>query len=153
GRTPCFSACDPWADHIATRRCQRGSRGLPLSLAATPSACGACIVATTAADAGSRQVCVGLRRRTRRLRARRRAGRSPRSNPHRPRNEGTMHACLTWGFGAKRRRTERQSAHFNIADLVLLKAVFGSAQELKVPVLVGLKREMKMSYNKPINSS
>ncbi|HYR85156.1 MAG TPA: class II fructose-bisphosphate aldolase [Terriglobia bacterium] len=28
--------------------------------------------------------------------------------------------------------------HFNIADLVLLKAVFASAQELKVPVLVGV---------------
>src|SRR5262245_26166449 len=28
--------------------------------------------------------------------------------------------------------------HFNVADLVLLKAVFGSAQELKVPVLVGV---------------
>lgn len=28
--------------------------------------------------------------------------------------------------------------HFNIADLVLLKAVFSSAQELKVPVLVGV---------------
>ena len=28
--------------------------------------------------------------------------------------------------------------HFNIADLVLLKAVFTSAQELNVPVLVGL---------------
>ena len=27
--------------------------------------------------------------------------------------------------------------HFNVADLVLLKAVFSSAQELKVPVLVG----------------
>lgn len=27
--------------------------------------------------------------------------------------------------------------HFNVADLVLLKAVFGAAQELKVPVLVG----------------
>ncbi len=27
--------------------------------------------------------------------------------------------------------------HFNIADLVLLKAVFASAQELRVPVLVG----------------
>src|SRR5882724_1193684 len=27
--------------------------------------------------------------------------------------------------------------HFNIADLVLLKAVFAAAQELKVPVLVG----------------
>ena len=27
--------------------------------------------------------------------------------------------------------------HFNIADLILLKAVFASAQELKVPVLVG----------------
>ena len=27
--------------------------------------------------------------------------------------------------------------HFNIADLVLLKAVFASARELKVPVLVG----------------
>ena len=28
--------------------------------------------------------------------------------------------------------------HFNIADLVLLKAVFGAARELKVPVIVGL---------------
>ncbi|MGA2811359.1 MAG: class II fructose-bisphosphate aldolase [Candidatus Acidiferrum sp.] len=28
--------------------------------------------------------------------------------------------------------------HFNIADLVLLKAVFGAAQDLKVPVLVGV---------------
>ena len=28
--------------------------------------------------------------------------------------------------------------HFNISDLVLLKAVFASAQELKVPVLVGV---------------
>jgi fructose-bisphosphate aldolase, class II len=27
--------------------------------------------------------------------------------------------------------------HFNIADLVLLKAVFASARELKVPVMVG----------------
>src|SRR6516164_6017209 len=27
--------------------------------------------------------------------------------------------------------------HFNVADLVLLKAVFASARELKVPVLVG----------------
>ena len=27
--------------------------------------------------------------------------------------------------------------HFNVADLVLLKAVFSSAQELQVPVLVG----------------
>ena len=27
--------------------------------------------------------------------------------------------------------------HFNIADLVLLKAVFTSAQELNVPVMVG----------------
>jgi fructose/tagatose bisphosphate aldolase len=28
--------------------------------------------------------------------------------------------------------------HFNVVDLVLLKAVFVSAQELKVPVLVGV---------------
>jgi fructose-bisphosphate aldolase class II len=28
--------------------------------------------------------------------------------------------------------------HFNISDLVLLKAVFGAARELNVPVLVGL---------------
>src|SRR5215469_13989925 len=28
--------------------------------------------------------------------------------------------------------------HFNIADLVLLKAVFAAAQELKVPVMVGV---------------
>jgi fructose-bisphosphate aldolase, class II len=31
--------------------------------------------------------------------------------------------------------------HFNIADLALLKAVFASAQELKVPVLVGVSEE------------
>ena len=30
--------------------------------------------------------------------------------------------------------------HFNVADLVLLKAVFAAAQELKVPVVVGLSR-------------
>jgi fructose-bisphosphate aldolase class II len=38
------------------------------------------------------------------------------------------------------RETQKAGAaigHFNIADLVLLKAVFASAQELKVPVLVG----------------
>jgi fructose-bisphosphate aldolase, class II len=28
--------------------------------------------------------------------------------------------------------------HFNISDLVLLKAIFEAAQELKVPVIVGL---------------
>jgi fructose-bisphosphate aldolase, class II len=28
--------------------------------------------------------------------------------------------------------------HFNIADLVLLKAVFAAAQELKVPVMIGV---------------
>jgi fructose-bisphosphate aldolase, class II len=28
--------------------------------------------------------------------------------------------------------------HFNISDLITLKAVFASAQELKVPVLVGV---------------
>jgi fructose-bisphosphate aldolase class II len=32
----------------------------------------------------------------------------------------------------------RAIGHFNISDLVLLKAVFGAAQEQKVPVLVGL---------------
>ena len=38
------------------------------------------------------------------------------------------------------RQTEKNGVaigHFNIADLVLLKAVFASAQELKVPVMVG----------------
>src|SRR5262245_35025002 len=28
--------------------------------------------------------------------------------------------------------------HFNVADLVLLKAVFAAAQELKVPVIIGV---------------
>jgi fructose-bisphosphate aldolase class II len=28
--------------------------------------------------------------------------------------------------------------HFNVSDLVLLKAIFEAAQELKVPVIVGL---------------
>jgi len=27
--------------------------------------------------------------------------------------------------------------HFNVSDLVLLKAVFGAAQDLNVPVIVG----------------
>ena len=30
--------------------------------------------------------------------------------------------------------------HFNVADLVLLKAVFAAAREVKVPVLVGRVR-------------
>lgn len=56
--------------------------------------------------------------------------------------------------------------HFNISDLVLLKAVFGAARELNVPVLVGLSegerefvgtgqiaalvREMREEYDFPI---
>jgi fructose-bisphosphate aldolase class II len=28
--------------------------------------------------------------------------------------------------------------HFNVADLVLLKAVFAAAQELNVPVIIGV---------------
>ena len=43
-------------------------------------------------------------------------------------NEGMRAAC--WFNAAV--------AHFNIADFVMLKAVFASAQELKVPVIVGL---------------
>ncbi len=35
------------------------------------------------------------------------------------------------------RKTGVAVGHFNVADLVLLKAVFSSAQELRVPVLVG----------------
>ncbi len=35
-------------------------------------------------------------------------------------------------------RNEVAIGHFNVADLVLLKAVFASAQELEVPVLVGV---------------
>jgi fructose-bisphosphate aldolase, class II len=31
----------------------------------------------------------------------------------------------------------RAVGHFNIADFVMLKAVFASAQDLKVPVIVG----------------
>ena len=38
----------------------------------------------------------------------------------------------------KTQATGMAIGHFNIADLVLLKAVFASAQELKVPVLVGV---------------
>lgn len=34
--------------------------------------------------------------------------------------------------------TKRAIGHFNVSDLVLLKAVFGAARELSVPVLVGL---------------
>ena len=44
-------------------------------------------------------------------------------------------------LGSVLRQTEKNGVaigHFNIADLVLLKAVFASAQELKVPVLVGV---------------
>jgi fructose-bisphosphate aldolase class II len=35
-------------------------------------------------------------------------------------------------------QTGKAIGHFNISDLVLLKAVFGAARELNVPVLVGL---------------
>jgi fructose/tagatose bisphosphate aldolase len=35
-------------------------------------------------------------------------------------------------------QTGKAIGHFNISDLVLLKAVFGAARELSVPVLVGL---------------
>jgi fructose-bisphosphate aldolase class II len=38
----------------------------------------------------------------------------------------------------KARQNQIAIGHFNIADLVLLKAVFASGQELKVPVLVGV---------------
>jgi fructose-bisphosphate aldolase class II len=34
-------------------------------------------------------------------------------------------------------KTGKAIGHFNISDLVLLKAVFDSARELSVPVLVG----------------
>src|SRR5262249_1233432 len=38
----------------------------------------------------------------------------------------------------KQTQSERKAiGHFNIADLVLLKAVMGAARELNVPVLVG----------------
>jgi fructose-bisphosphate aldolase class II len=41
--------------------------------------------------------------------------------------------------------------HFNISDLVLLEAVFGAAQELKVPVLVGLSEgEREFVGTRPI---
>jgi fructose-bisphosphate aldolase, class II len=41
--------------------------------------------------------------------------------------------------------------HFNISDLVLLKAVFGAAQEVKVPVLVGLSEgEREFAATGPI---
>jgi len=41
--------------------------------------------------------------------------------------------------------------HFNISDLVLLKAVFGAAQEVKVPVLVGLSEgEREFAGTAPI---
>lgn len=43
--------------------------------------------------------------------------------------------------------------HFNIADLVLLKAVFASAQELKVPVLVGAFRGRARVYRSPSDCS
>jgi fructose/tagatose bisphosphate aldolase len=36
--------------------------------------------------------------------------------------------------------------HFNIADLVLLKAVFAAARELNVPVLVGASEGERSSW-------
>ena len=47
-----------------------------------------------------------------------------------------MYAKLTRGFEARTGRGEAAD-HCNIADLVLLKAVFAAAQEANVPVLVG----------------
>jgi len=36
--------------------------------------------------------------------------------------------------------------HFNVSDLVLLKAVFAAARELNVPVLVGLSKASVSSW-------
>jgi fructose-bisphosphate aldolase class II len=38
----------------------------------------------------------------------------------------------------KAQETGKAIGHFNISDLVLLKAVFAAAREVNVPVLVGL---------------
>lgn len=44
--------------------------------------------------------------------------------------------------------------HFNIADLVLLKAVFAAARELNVPVLVGASDgEREFTWYSPANRS
>jgi ketose-bisphosphate aldolase len=48
----------------------------------------------------------------------------------------TMH--LLQDFLREAQQTGKAIGHFNISDLVLLKAVFGAARELSVPVLVGL---------------
>ena len=40
------------------------------------------------------------------------------------------------------------TGHFNIADLVLLKAVFAAAQDLNVPVLVGAS-EQERKFRSP----
>jgi fructose-bisphosphate aldolase class II len=52
-----------------------------------------------------------------------------------PGKEVVMHALRE--VLAQAQATGAAIGHFNVADLVLLKAVFASARELKVPVLVG----------------
>src|SRR5271163_810854 len=48
-------------------------------------------------------------------------------------------------------QNKRAIGHFNISDLVLLKAVFGAARELNVPVLVGLSEgEREFVGTRPI---
>ena len=66
-----LAAGDSRPDVAAARGCQRGGRGLPRHSAAASSAGGAGAVAPAAADSGPQQVRPGLRRRARRLRARR----------------------------------------------------------------------------------
>ncbi len=72
----------------SARRRQRSRGGVPLRHATAPPACGSGPVAPAAAHAGPKEVRAGVRRRTRRVRARRRAGRQPRGDPHRHRQRG-----------------------------------------------------------------
>jgi len=50
--------------------------------------------------------------------------------------DNSMHSL--WDLLQQAQQTGKAIGHFNISDLVLLKAVFGAARELSVPVLVGL---------------
>jgi fructose-bisphosphate aldolase class II len=65
----------------------------------------------------------------------------PALSTHEHRNGGrTMSTITMQGLRKLLEQTEKNRVaigHFNVADSVLLKAVFTSAQELKVPVLVG----------------
>src|SRR5262245_33198493 len=83
GGAPGLAARHPRACHDPAGRCQRGGRGVPGRDADASSAGGAGALTPAAADPGSDEVRVGVRRRARRVRARRGLGGKARGHPDR----------------------------------------------------------------------